>query len=331
MVEIRELCFQSEIEERTSLLASRGLAVPGGGGRIWGAFDSDRLVGTASLIRSVVQGVAVDDSFEGEGLAASLLSRVISLAVSEGIGHLFLFTKPSEALSFSRLGFREIVSVQGASLLEWGSPGLDKYLAGLSEMATGRDSSAVVVNCNPFTLGHRWLLERASSSSSHLFVLVVEEDRSIFPFEDRFLMVSSGLSDLDNVTVIPSGPYVISSATFPTYFTKGGEAESVHASLDIRLFGTKIAPALGVSRRFVGSEPNCRLTALYNETMKTDLPPLGVAVEELSRIESGGVPISASRVRALLESGEMDSVRPLVPDVTWNYLLNRYKDKENEE
>ncbi len=325
MTELRDLVLSSELEDRKGLLQARGLSVPTGEGTILGAFEGDRLVGTGSLIGSVIQGVAVEPELEGEGVAVSLISSLISRAVSLGMGHLFLFTKPSEERSFVHMGFSPVASVEGASLLEWGRPGIEDFCSGLRAMAPGRPCGAVVVNCNPFTLGHRWLIERASQGAEEVFVMVVEEDRSVFPFADRFKLVKDGVADLSNVTVIPSGPYVISSATFPTYFTKGGEASSVHASLDLTIFATKIAPPLGVVRRFVGSEPICPLTGVYNSIMKETLPPLGIEVVELQRIESGEQVVSASLVRDLLSRGEMEQVRKLVPDVTWAYLVERAK------
>lgn len=325
MPDLRELVLSSELENRGMLLEARGLSVPAGEGLILGAFDGDRMVATGSLIGAVIQGVAVVSDLEGEGVAVSLISSLISRAVSSGLGHLFLFTKPSEEKNFVHMGLSTVASVDGASLLEWGRPGVEDFSAKLGAMAPGTPCGAVVVNCNPFTLGHRWLIERASQGSERVFVMVVEEDRSFFPFVDRIRLVKEGVADLPNVTVIPSGPYVISSATFPTYFTKGGDASSVHALLDLKIFATRIAPPLGVVRRFVGSEPICPLTGNYNRKMKEILPPLGIEVVELRRIESGNQVVSASLVRSLLCRGEMDQVRKLVPDVTWNYLSQRAK------
>ena len=63
------------------------------------------------------------------------------------------------------------------------------------------------MNCNPFTLGHRYLIEQASEKVDHLYVFVVEEDKSFFPFSDRIGLVKKGTADLKNITVKPSGKY----------------------------------------------------------------------------------------------------------------------------
>ena len=131
-------------------------------------------------------------------------------------------------------------------------------------------------------------------------------------------MVRLGTREYGNVHVLPSGEYMISKGTFPTYFIKeGADADSIYASLDLTLFGQKIAPALNITRRFVGTEPYCAVTNNYNEIMKALLPTFGVEVTELER--TGG--ISASRVREALDAGDAESVHALVPETTADYIL----------
>ncbi|MDR1378262.1 MAG: GNAT family N-acetyltransferase [Synergistaceae bacterium] len=186
----------------------------------------------------------------------------------------------------------------------------------------------VVANCNPFTRGHRYLIETASLVSERLYVIVVEDpggvvnaaNRPAFPFEVRFRLVREGVKDLRNVFVLSGGEYVISAATFPSYFTGEKDVAFVHAALDLEIFATRIAPALSITRRFVGTEPFSPVTNIYNETMKRLLPRHGIAVEELERIQVGGTAVSASRVRALLRKGSVEDARELVPPCTWRFL-----------
>ena len=181
---------------------------------------------------------------------------------------------------------------------------------------------AIVMNCNPFTNGHRYLVERASSGMDFLYVFVVEEDKSFFPFADRFKLVSEGLADLKNVRVLRSGKFIISTITFPSYFSKDSVKEvAVDTSLDLRLFGKYIAPALGIGTRFAGSEPTDMVTSQYNKAMRETLLQYGVKFVEFERITANDTVISASNVRALLEKRDLDGIRNLVPDVTYKYLL----------
>jgi [citrate (pro-3S)-lyase] ligase len=328
----RLLRSPSDLAQRGELLASRGLSVPGGEDVVLGLFEDsppsdERLVATGSLVGRTLQGVAVREELEGQGLTAELLTLLLRYAADAGIWHLFLFTKPSDASRFASLGFRPVAATESSALLEWGKPGAEEFLdnltrraAGHSQSASGQNISGVVVNCNPFTLGHRYLIERASSASERLYVIVVEEDRSEFPFEARFRLVREGLSDLGNVVILRGGDYAVSSATFPSYFTHEKELASVHATLDLTIFATRIAPALSVTKRFVGTEPLSPVTNVYNETMKRLLPRHGIAVEELERVRIDGAPVSASRVRALLGEGKIESVRKLVPVTTWRWL-----------
>jgi [citrate (pro-3S)-lyase] ligase len=198
------------------------------------------------------------------------------------------------------------------------------YLARERSDAPGA-SGAIVMNCNPFTNGHRHLVERAASEVGVLYVFVVEEDRSLFKFADRFELVRAGLSDLKNVKVLKSGKFIISTVTFPEYFTKDSAREiAIDASLDLGLFARYIAPSLGIGVRFAGSEPIDEVTRQYNRAMRETLPKNGVKFVEYERIGREGEPISASRVRALLEEKKFDEIKPLVPDITYKYLLRNF-------
>ncbi len=192
-------------------------------------------------------------------------------------------------------------------------------------LAPNAKIGAIVMNCNPFTKGHRYLVERASAEVDFLYVFVVEEDKSFFPFADRFKLVSEGLSDLKNVRVLRSGKFIISTITFPGYFTKDSAKEvAVDTSLDLRLFCKFIVPALGIGTRFAGTEPTDMVTRQYNHAMKETLPQYGVEFVEFERTANEDTVISASTVRARLEERNWDAIRELVPDVTYRYLRDRF-------
>lgn len=336
----RSISRRDDRAAREALLAARGLETPGRDDLILGFFDdADRLLATGALAGDIIQGVAVHPDLEGEGAAAGVVTALIKAAAARGIGHLFVYTKPSEAEKFASLGFSRIADARvadgradrpgelAASLLEWGNDSVARFSLDLAQRAEGRPESAgvVVVNCNPFTRGHRYLIEYAASRVPWLYVLVVQEDRSLFPFEARLGIVRRGTSDLANVDVIPSGPYVISSATFPTYFLKpsGSDARTaLYAELDLQVFKRHIAPALRARTRFVGTEPYCATTSAYNARMRASLPlpPYPMEVVEIPRIEDTGEAISASRVRALIKEGKIEDARRLLPAATRDWL-----------
>lgn len=183
---------------------------------------------------------------------------------------------------------------------------------------------SIVMNCNPFTLGHRYLVEQALKRCDHLIVFVVEEDKSTFPFTERIELVRRNLADLKNVSVIPSGQFIISTRTFKEYFSKGDLQEhTIDTSLDVTLFGKEIAPCLNISMRFAGEEPLDNVTRQYNESMARILPQYGVKFIEIPRMKYKGKPVSASEVRRLAEARQFDKLKKLVPPITLRYLRRK--------
>ena len=122
--------------------------------------------------------------------------------------------------------------------------------------------------------------------------------------------------------VHPTGDYIISAATFPSYFLReDDDVTTIQARLDARIFKEYIAPALGITKRYVGHEPYSAATAIYNEALQQEFaiaPPL--ALEIVERLRADGAYISASRVRELIAAGNLDAVRPLVPPTTFAFL-----------
>lgn len=207
---------------------------------------------------------------------------------------------------------------------------IDQYIQMVKKLCINIENGcgAIVMNANPFTNGHRYLVENALSQVRQLILFVVEEDCSYVPFADRFRLVEQGVADLKNVVVVPSGNYIISSTTFQSYFEKETKTEAViDAAKDIDIFGKQIAPALGIVKRFVGEEPKDFITKQYNEQMKLRLPRYGIELVEIPRAKENtiGDVISASTVRASLKDGKYDLIGKMVPVSTLNYLKNNYE------
>ena len=183
---------------------------------------------------------------------------------------------------------------------------------------TMQPTGCLVMNCNPFTLGHRYLIEQAAKQVERLYVMVVKEDCSLFAYTERKAMVEQGVADIENVNVIDGSDYAISRATFPTYFLKRlDDAADTQMLLDLDLFRRHIAPALGATVRFVGTEPTDQLTRRYNQLMHEALKD----VREINRLEKDGNAVSASRVRKAMEEGDMNTIRQLVPPTTLPYII----------
>ncbi|MBO4563550.1 MAG: [citrate (pro-3S)-lyase] ligase, partial [Clostridia bacterium] len=302
-------------------LARMGLRYEGGADHtVQLLSEYGEILGNGCLCGNILKYIAIDERLQGEGAALTLVSELVSEAYRRGITKLFLFTKAANEMLFRGVGFYTIAATRDVCFMENTRGGIDRWLASM-EKQEGLIGAAVM-NCNPFTKGHRYLIETAAKTVDHLNVFVVSEDRSEFPFADRIEMVRRGTEDIPNVTVRPSGDYMISHATFPTYFMKDrADADSVNAALDLTIFAEKIAPALNITKRFVGTEPYCAVTRNYNEIMKKLLPAYGIEVVEIARL--GG--ISASRVREALKDRDARTIEELVPASSLPYIFERNK------
>ena len=205
------------------------------------------------------------------------------------------------------------------------NPELLKFIDSITPYKIGDEgcrNGAIVMNCNPFTLGHRYLIEYASKHVDYLYIFVVQEDRSIFKFEDRIDLVRKGTKDISNVIVLPSGNFIISATTFPGYFYKDNLKDvKIDCSNDLTVFAQYIAPVLNIKVRFAGEEPLDPVTRQYNEGMYEILPQYGIEFCEIPRKQDEVDVISASRVRKLLKEKKNDELKNLVPQTTFDYLL----------
>lgn len=292
-----------------------------------GLWDRDgRLVATGSYFRNTLRCMAVDSAHRGEGLMNQVVSELASMEARLGRTHLFLYTKCDKALVFRDLGFHEIARVDGEVLfMENRRRGFESYVDELRRELGGRSGEiqgAVVMNANPFTLGHQYLLETAAAGCDLLHVFLVSEDASLVPLAVRRRLLREGSAHIPNLVYHETGSYMISSATFPSYFLRDeAAAYSAHAALDVEVF-LRLARELGISCRFAGEEPFSEVTGLYNRTMAERLPKAGVRFVEVPRLQREGAAVSASHVRALLKAGELDAVRELVPPSTYAYFAS---------
>lgn len=285
---------------------------------------------TCSKSRNVLKCFAVDKELRGEGITSSLISNLIDKLFQEGVYHSFIFTKPENIQIFSSLNYKLLHEVKKVALLENGIYNINSYLDKLIRNYNIDNSkkAAIVMNCNPFTLGHKYLIEKAASENESVIVFMVEEDRSLFPFNIRYELVKKGTEHLKNVTVIPGGEYIISSATFPSYFLREeNDRLTAYTELDAGIFGKYFCRRLNIERRYVGTEPYDRVTNSYNEALINTLKNYEVEVILTPRKSLGGSAISASRVRQLIKEDKFTELKNILPEVTLEFLSSE-KGKE---
>lgn len=294
--------------------------------RYFGIFDiNDNLVGGGGLQGNVVKCIALSESTRNESLTNPLISRIREAAMTDGHQETFLFTKPENRQIFESLAFHTVGTAEKAILLESDPRGISRYCRILSNecpKAEKTRNGVIVMNCNPLTKGHLFLIESASSMTDRLFIIPVMGGEQEYSYEERTAMMKAATRHLDNVTICPGSHYSVSQATFPTYFLKDlNDAAKTHIELDIDIFSRHIAPALKASVRFIGTEPTDRLTREYNAAMKRMLPERGVEIVEIERACADGNPISASIVRHHTHTGAAAKAIALVPDTSVPFVL----------
>ena len=359
---------KTAIQGVTALLNAEGIRLDANLDYTCGMYDDEmNIIATGSCFGNTLRCLAVSSEHQGEGLMNQIISHLIEVQFERGNTHLFLYTKCSSAKFFGDLGFYEIARIDGQIVfMENRRTGFKNYLKKLKESSAlqlqtltkdtsantatlqsdnalpdtstaDRKIAALVMNANPFTLGHQYLVEKAARENDLLHLFIVSEDASLVPFKVRKQLVMEGTAHLDNICYHDSGPYIISNATFPSYFQKDENAviES-HALLDLTVF-TKIARTLGITRRYVGEEPTSLVTGIYNQIMSEKLPENNIECVIVPRKTDGEKAISASTVRQAIKDNDMDTLKKLVPESTLRYfesekaneVIARIRNEEN--
>ncbi|TAJ13633.1 [citrate (pro-3S)-lyase] ligase [Marinilabiliaceae bacterium JC017] len=289
---------------------------------------NDEIIATGSYQGRTLKYVAVAPNYRETTAFALVVTHLIE-KVMEHNQQVFVFTRPENIPYFEGLGFSHIATAAPLiSILEFGYKGLCDYQTYLRTLKCPSQLgvvSSIVMNGNPFTKGHQYLVEKASAESGLVYLFVVEENRSVFSFDVRWELIERGTAHLPNVILVKGGYYIVSSATFPDYFLKSEEPGVItqkQTELDIRVFANCIAPVLGIQRRYVGTEEYCATTKLYNETMKDILPKEGVELVEVPRklAEGDGGLISATKVREAIKDHKEEHLADYLPASTLDFI-----------
>ncbi|MEG0377297.1 MAG: [citrate (pro-3S)-lyase] ligase, partial [Eubacterium sp.] len=240
-------------------------------------------------------------------------------------------TKPQNENLFAPLGFYPVAKTDTVLLMENRKAGISQYKDRLKHetgQKKGDPVGAVVANCNPFTKGHRYLIETAASQCGllHLFILT---DGKV-SLKERMALVKQGTQHIPNLVIHETGDYLVSRISFPDYFIKEAITEAWY-DLDIAVFCTHIVPTLGITKRFVGTEPTCAVTSGYNKALKEKLPQQGVEIIEIPRLTINHTPVSASEVRRYLQEGQPEKAEPLVVEETLETIKKIYAFKREED
>lgn len=294
--------------------------------------EQDKIVGTGSFSGNILKYVLVDINYRESNAFAQITTHLIN-KVLENHRHIFVYTLPRHIPLFEGLGFKLVAKAPPLfCMLEFGVASIKDYVNYLKKIKSPEEYkrvASIVVNCNPFTKGHLYMIEKAAAENDILYLIVVQEDLSVFPFNVRWRLIKEGIAHLKNVIMVEGGHYVVSGATFPCYFLKAAKSNLIienQAELDIQIFRKYIIKTLGITHRYIGTEKSCETTAAYNRAMHKILPENGVKVIESERVKSGtgedAFYISASLVREALKNDNMYLIYESLPDVTREFLLS---------
>jgi len=292
------------------------------------------IVGTGSHKGRILKYVAVAPKFR-DTTAFALIVTYMTEKLLKIYKHTFVFTRPENSVRFCGLGYTLIATAEPLyAVLEFGFESIftyQDYLKTLIVPVKTASVAAIVVNCNPFTNGHKFLIEKAASENEVVYLFVVEEDLSAFPFSVRWELIRKGIGHLKNVVMVRGGMYIVSGTIFPAYFLKNEMVSDVlqkQAELDVKTFANYVVPVLGIKKRYVGTENFCKTTEAYNLAMKTILPSFGVEVVEITRkantmlADDSPNYISASKVREAIKMDKLEEVLDFLPDATREFLFS---------
>ncbi len=319
VMSVRNVLNEKEILAVKKLLEEELLLLEAELDETYGVYSEGTLLATGSIKGNSLRCIAVSRAYHGTTVINKLMTALITRCYEKGIHHLFIFTKPDMAGSFKYFGFKEIIGTDNVVLME--KPDLlQEYLKTIGSYKKQGRNGAIVMNANPFTKGHLYLIETAVTACDHLYVFTVSEDASIFESDVRFELIQKGTAHFKNVTVLKGGSYIISRATFPGYFLGEKNKSSVHGMLDLKLFSEKIAPCLNIVKRFVGTEPYCENTKAYNEEMRKTFKIYGIEFIEIERKSINGDYISASKVRQAILNEDFEGLEKYLPKTTLEYF-----------
>ena len=285
-------------------------------------YEDDQLVATASLANNIMKCFLVAPNYQQQNITNMMFHHLVHVLAEQGVDHYFVFTLPQNETVFTSLHMKRIVQTMNTVLLE-GGRFIKDVLNDLKEQyqLSNDPKAAVIINANPMTNGHLYLIETAAKENKEVLVFVVSEDLSSFPFAHRFEIIKQATAHLENVTVLPTLSYLVSRITFPKYFLKEDQLiQDEQTLVDVLVYKEYYTKIFNIKKRYLGEEPYSFNTSKYNQVLKTYL---GNHIHIIPRKEYHNKAISASLVRKLIKSNKIEKIKHYVPDATYQYLCSQ--------
>lgn len=319
MFDIREVILEEERTTLVSFLRKYGLDYEFDITYSILIYDEEELIATGSLANNIMKCFLVKPSHQQHHITNLMFHHMVQMLNEQGKEQYFVFTTPNNEDIFTSLHMTKIVETMNTVLLE-GGQNINQVLLDLKEQYNISDNkkACVIINANPMTLGHEYLIETAANENKEVLVFVVSEDLSSFPFVHRFEIIKNATKHLQNVTVLPTLSYLVSHITFPKYFLKEDQLIKDEQTLvDVLVYKQYYTKLFNIVKRYVGEEPYSFNTAKYNNVLKDHLRKHLVI---LPRKEKDKKAISASMVRKLIKAKKIEKIKEYVPQATYDYL-----------
>lgn len=329
---IKEVLLTEEKERVTEFLLKFDLKFDKDITKTFYVEEDDSIVGTISVANYIIKDLAVLDKYQGENIASSLINHVIKYFSNNSIYNYQVFSKPKYKSLFENMNFKMLVETEKLIMLEGGITDIDETLEKIKKLLEVRftpinensDIASVVINGNPITIGHEYLVSEASLNHNIVIVFIVEEDKSEFTFIERLSMAFLAFHKFSNVYVIPSTKYIVSSLTFPNYFLKETDISEEMAKVDALIFKKYFQKKLFIKKRYIGSESTKKMENYNNELKEI----LGDTIKIVERLEIDRVRVSASAVRNLIKEGKTKEALKYIPRechmIVKSVITNRY-------
>lgn len=234
------------------------------------ASEEGEMVACGGISGKILKCVAVTPRLRGQRFVLKVIDELLEAAKRRGQKELFLFSAPKNQAYFESHGFRLIESSGDEVILMENSDNLAQFKEGLRQKRVdGKNIGSVVLCDSPLQERETALINQALEQCDWLHVFVVCQEGTHSPARTEALRQS--LASFSRISVHENSEYLISKATFPTYFIKDQDhINALHGELDLKIFKRHIAPALGITHRFIGCESD--VNEAYNALMKELLP-----------------------------------------------------------
>src|SRR5690554_6026105 len=123
--------------------------------------DNNQIVGSCCKDKNVLKMIAIHPEYQQHNFVATLISEMQHVLFDQGYTHSFVFTPKKSKEIFISLNYHEIISVCDVCLLEKGKQKIDDVIESIRKQINTNTSNngAIVINGNPFTLGHQYLID----------------------------------------------------------------------------------------------------------------------------------------------------------------------------